>query len=201
MTEKHDIEVFQDHEIRTIDRGGVKWMVAVDVCKAIGFCDNTTVLLEPLKPHQKDVARIKQRRGVVEADWAVKVINLSGAQYLVSKARTDQAESFARWLGMEVFPAHVQSSEVGVIAKLESVFSSHKIKHQEKMGIYRVDVFFPDYDLIVEIDERGHRQYNQIKEAQREGFISAHHTVIRYDPDSEKIEALYRKIHEHIIGN
>jgi len=55
---------------------------------------------------------------------------------------------------------------------------------QYKIGIYRVDLYFPEYNLVVENDENGHKDRNSEKEIQRQDFIlSQDKIILRYNPN------------------
>ena len=55
---------------------------------------------------------------------------------------------------------------------------------QFKIGIYKVDLYFPDYNLVVENDENGHKDRDTDKEKQRQDFIlSEGKIILRYNPN------------------
>ena len=46
------------------------------------------------------------------------------------------------------------------------------MKTQYSVGSYRVDLYFPDYNLVIECDEHGHKDRNPEKEKKRSDFIT-----------------------------
>jgi very-short-patch-repair endonuclease len=55
---------------------------------------------------------------------------------------------------------------------------------QFKIGIYKVDLYFPDHNLVVENDENGHKDRDPDKEKQRQDFIlSEGKIILRYNPN------------------
>ena len=75
-------------------------------------------------------------------------------------------------------------------------------KRQYKFDKYRVDLYFIDYKLIVECDEHGHADRNQIKEKGREDYlISLGNKIIRYNPNEElfDLSMVLREIHKVIM--
>ena len=124
-----------------------------------------------------------------------------GISQALGKLRRPEAKEMLEAMGEKIDWAVPTSIEEGTIRALQTVFASHRIQCQKWIGVYRVDVLFPDYGLIIEIDENGHQDRNQINEIQREGFLGSQYTVIRYDPHSEPVESLYREIHDHILSH
>lgn len=63
------------------------------------------------------------------------------------------------------------------------------LKRQYTIGIYRVDLYFPTYKLIVECDENGHSDRNQEDELIREQYLlSLGNTLIRFNPNIENFD-------------
>ena len=46
-----------------------------------------------------------------------------------------------------------------------------KIKRQKSFGAYRVDLYFCDYKLIIECDEKNHSDRNEDYEKKREEYL------------------------------
>lgn len=60
------------------------------------------------------------------------------------------------------------------------------VKRQYKFGKYKVDLYFPDYKLVIECDENNHIDRDDISEKIRENYIlSLGNTFIRYNPNIE----------------
>lgn len=75
----------------------------------------------------------------------------------------------------------IENSTVGFIAN--SFDGIVKTKRQQKLGRYNVDLFFPEYKLIIECDENGHIDRDANDEKIREEFlIGLGNTVIRFNP-------------------
>ena len=75
-------------------------------------------------------------------------------------------------------------------------------KRQYKFDKYRVDLYFIDYKLIVECDEHGHNDRDQIKEKIREDYlISLSNKIIRYNPNDELFDLsnVLREIYKVIM--
>jgi very-short-patch-repair endonuclease len=66
---------------------------------------------------------------------------------------------------------------------------SMNLKRQHIFGKYRVDLYFIDYDLIIECDENNHTDRDPIKEKAREEYlISLGNKIIRYNPNEKAFD-------------
>lgn len=62
-------------------------------------------------------------------------------------------------------------------------------KRQYTMGKYRVDLYFPTYQLAVECDENNHKDRDPEKEKEREEYItSLGNKLIRYNPNVDAFD-------------
>lgn len=93
--------------------------------------------------------------------------------------------------------------EQETIASLLKVFSKEKYSLQYNVDGYRIDLYFPEYNLAIECDESGHKQYDQDKEKERERYIKKKIKChfIRYNPNEECFDILdvVSQIHYFIL--
>lgn len=62
-------------------------------------------------------------------------------------------------------------------------------KRQKKIGSYKVDLYFNEYNLIVECDEKNHSDRNVDYENKRTEFLlSKCNNIIRYNPNHENFD-------------
>ncbi len=76
-----------------------------------------------------------------------------------------------------------------------------KTKRQKTIGTYRVDLYFPDYKLIIECDENDHKDRNPEEELERQTYIiSKGYSFIRFDPNDKNFDGslVMRDIHKYI---
>ena len=81
-----------------IDREGVPWFVAADVCKILGLT-NTTVALHHLAPAEKTKADLGMR-----GQWP-NLISESGLYKLIMRSDKPEARRFQDWVTRDVLPA------------------------------------------------------------------------------------------------
>lgn len=70
-----------------------------------------------------------------------------------------------------------------------------------RVGEYRMDGYWPQWQLAIECDEHNHAQYSTDKEVEREKFLIMilHCHVIRFDPYQESLWDVIRRITEHLL--
>ena len=63
------------------------------------------------------------------------------------------------------------------------------IKRQYYIGKYKADLYFIDYNLVIECDEFNHNDRDIVKEKNREDYItSLGNTIIRYNPNDASFD-------------
>ena len=82
------------------------------------------------------------------------------------------------------------TKEQSIISKIMKVFAKEKMKLQHSILNYYIDLYFPEYRLAVEIDEKGHLDRNEEKEQERENKIkeALKCEFIMINPEKEKID-------------
>lgn len=96
----------------------------------------------------------------------------------------------------------LMSLENQTIGFIENCFKDiYSIKRQKSFGSYRVDLYFFDFNLIIECDENNHNNRNYIYEKDREIYLlSERKNIIRYDPNHKNFELsiVMREIYKFI---
>lgn len=91
---------FGDQLVRTVDREGLVWFVANDVCAALEIA-NASDAIRKLADDEKGVVTTDTLGGPQD----VRVISESGVYCLIFKSRKPIAVTFRRWVTGEVLPA------------------------------------------------------------------------------------------------
>ena len=73
------------------------------------------------------------------------------------------------------------------LGKLINVFNKENYVLEYRIGKYRIDLYFEDYNLAIECDEHGHKYYNKENELLRKKYITKKLKCkfIRFDPNSK----------------
>ena len=97
----------------------------------------------------------------------------------------------------------IMTKEDSVITKPIQVFAREKRLQQHKVLKYYIDLYFPDYQLAIEVDEKGHQDRDEHKEEERENTIKQKLKCkfIRINPDRENFNIYTEidRIYNHII--
>ena len=81
----------------------------------------------------------------------------------------------------------IENQTIGFITNAYSNILN--VKRQYIMGKYRVDLYFIDYNLVIECDENDHVDRNYTDERIREEFIiSLGNKIIRYNPNTNSFD-------------
>ena len=86
------------------------------------------------------------------------------------RVSTTAAIQFRSKLG---FKQHdiILSKEQSVISEIEKLFSNEKILRQHSVLSYKIDLYFPEHKLALEVDEKGHTDRYKGKETERQETI------------------------------
>ncbi|UXR69075.1 Bro-N domain-containing protein [Staphylococcus sp. IVB6246] len=86
-------QLFDNKEIRFIEKDGEYWAVAGDVAKVLGFRDSYTAI-RVLPNHVKDTHKVRTLGG----EQNMSVINEKGIYRLVMRSNKTEAEDFQDWI-------------------------------------------------------------------------------------------------------
>lgn len=97
------------------------------------------------------------------------------------------------------------TKEQQTLTSIANTFKTEKFEDQYKIGKYYLDLYFPDYKIVVECDENGHADRKPENERERMDFVNKKLNIddsnwIRFNPDeydfdmSKVIGRVYRKI-------
>ena len=97
----------------------------------------------------------------------------------------------------------LMSLENQTIGFIENCFKDIlKTKRQKIFGEYRVDLYFYDFNLIIECDENDHKDRNIDYEKKREEFLLLKgNSIIRYDPNHKNFDLSFvlREINKFVL--
>ena len=114
-------------------------------------------------------------------------INDRGIKSLVSKSRLINAIDIAKTMGFDVLDYKYVTKEAETLDAITKAFADEKMRLQHKVKDYKIDLYFPDYNLWIEFDENGHGGYNADLDKQRTQMINdiLKCKWIRFNPDAK----------------
>lgn len=86
----------------------------------------------------------------------VTFLTVKGLKKIICKTRKPIGIELAKKLGIDVYDIMHVPLETSLVHFLQEVYKNEKIILQYSVGPYRIDLYFPDYNLGVECDEYFH---------------------------------------------
>ena len=173
--------------IKTIKCKGVIWYKAKDVTNALGYCNKSKAITDHVNDSDKNkYENLTTKKRYNMAPHTI-FINENGLKSLIIKSRMINANEFAKTLGIDVLNHKYESKEIESIVAITKVFNGEKMRTQFPVLSYRVDLYFPDYNLCIECDENGHGGYNIENEQKRHDEITKKLKCkwVRFNPDDK----------------
>jgi very-short-patch-repair endonuclease len=162
-----------------MDEHGLLFCVK-DICETLQIT-NTTETLRNIGINNK--IKLPVFRGKSTIKQNIYYVNTIGLKYILSKTKSSKVIEIIEDLNLSldiIFP----KEEAHYIRIIETSFDYYKIHKQFTVGKYRVDLYFVDYKLAIEIDEDNHRKRCSILESEREEYIKheLNCKFIRFNP-------------------
>lgn len=104
---------FGEHTVRTVEKDGEVWFVAIDVCQVLDIV-NTRQAAGRLDDDERDCVCITDAIGR-ERDTII--VNESGLYGLILSSRKPEARAFKRWVTHDVLPAIRRSGSYGTVPR------------------------------------------------------------------------------------
>jgi very-short-patch-repair endonuclease len=141
-------------------------------------------------------------------DPRVILITRDGASELLIKTRkriTPDVLHMLKELGISTTNRKCLTKEQQTLSAIANTFKTEKIEDQFKIGSYYLDMYFPEYKIVVECDENGHADRKPYKERERMDYVNKEFNIddthwMRYNPDehdfdlSKVIGRIYNRI-------
>lgn len=130
------------------------------------------------------------------------LIVLSTAKIIIGSSQGLASAKVARVLGIDVLDHMILRKEDTCCGSIRVAFKKDEINFQKSIGKYRIDAFFPKYNLAIECDEHNHKDRSEQYEKKRQTFIESEGIkFIRFDPDAKdfKILDVISRIHYCIM--
>jgi very-short-patch-repair endonuclease len=132
----------------------------------------------------------------------ISYITLYGLKKLIAKCKKPTALILAKELGIDILNFKKLDAEIETIDQIQKVFRNENMITQYMILCkYKIDLYFPDYNLAIECDEKFHNN-NLDKDIERETQIKnkLNCVFIRFNPDSKNFDIfdIINKIFMHI---
>jgi very-short-patch-repair endonuclease len=100
---------------------------------------------------------------------------------------------FLKSFGIVTTNRKTLTKEQQTLSALTNAFKTEKFEDQYKVGKYYLDLYFPEYKIVVECDENGHADRKPYKERERMDFVNeklglADDNWVRFNPDAKDFD-------------
>lgn len=173
-----------------------EYFVGYEIAVLLGYKDpNQTIRNNVSKCNQlifKDYPGVRKP----SLDPRTILITRDGACEILIKTRKKISPDVAHILKrfkIETTNKKCLTKEQRTLSDISNVFKTEKIEDQFKIGPYFLDLYFPEYKIIIECDENGHSDRDPEKEQTRMDFINIKLGIddgywIRYNPDERNFD-------------
>jgi very-short-patch-repair endonuclease len=181
---------------------GVRYYRGNDLAQLLGYQNPKKAIQVHVYTDNRTVGRnigMTGNKNAMESRFVIAV----GATELIHRSRMPNIFAIADQLGIPISAKHkAYYHEMSTINALMKAFKGERMLYQYVVGDYRIDLYFPDYRLAVECDEKDHRSYNKTKELQRHNCITKELDAswVRYNPDDKDFDIflVINDIHRHL---
>ena len=163
-------EYFESKIIMIQDEDKNVWFKGFDVASILGYSNKDKAVR--MHVDEEDKIKLKelqgtQKSGVAKMPPHTIFINDKGVRSLICKSKLINASHLARALKIEVCNHKYETKESETIGAIKKVFNGEIMREQYIILNYRVDLYFPNYNLVIECDEFNHKDRCPIKENNR----------------------------------
>lgn len=173
-------------EIRVVGNEEDPFFVAKDVISVLGL-SNVSGNLKNIPSKWKHFDFLNTKGGRQK----MSLLSEEGLKYLLSKTRSPHVDKVSSLFDLKVVSLY-ECKEASVTKTLLKAFDGETIEFQKVVGKYRIDVYFPNYRLAVEIDEHDHDDRDVLYEEKRQAFLEKklNCEFIRVNPDDPGFNVL-----------
>ena len=130
-----------------------------------------------------------------------RLLRIHLALKIIMDCRTDKSCSLKKNLGFKLHDV-INTKEQTIINSIKDTFEGENIQTQYSVLGYRIDLYFHEYKLAIEVDELGHTNRNINNEIERQKALEKELNCIfiRINPDEKDFNIFkeINKIHRHI---
>lgn len=204
--------VFEINDINVLvisDDNYKPWFYGKNVCELLKYKNTSKTINDHVsKRNKKTFNELKEciKKIPKNAQPHAMFVNKNGFIQLLTAARKENIDEISKMFGIVTIYRY-KPKEIEILDELGKFFNELKIKYipQRRIKMYRVDIFVPEYKLVIEIDENGHKDRNKKYENLREADIKKYTgcKFIRCNPDEEdfNISQFIGKIAKYIMDS
>jgi very-short-patch-repair endonuclease len=173
-----------------LDENNTAWFKGCDVAKILGYNDKNQAIRKNVE--MEDKLKLNELNGcmgntLVNSQPHTIFINEKGLKSLVCKSRMSKSIDLAKLLQIDINNHKYECKESETLRAIMKAFKGENMKEQYAVLDYRLDLYFPTYNLAIECDEFNHKNRCPIKEKDRYDKITKKLNCkwLRFDPDDK----------------
>jgi very-short-patch-repair endonuclease len=173
-----------------------EYFVGYEIASLLGYKNTRDVIIKNISKCNRlefrDFPGVKEP----ELDPRTILITRDGAIEILIKTRKRISPDILHILknfGIVTTNRKCLTKEQQTLSALTNSFKTEKFEDQFKVGRYYLDLYFPEYKIVVECDENGHADRKPYKERERMDFVNeklglTDDNWIRYNPDEKDFD-------------
>lgn len=173
-----------------------EYFVGFEITALLGYKNTRQVIKNCVSKFNQLVFR--DYPGIKEPNLDPRVILLTrdGVIEILLKTRkliTPDVEYLLQKFGIKTTNKKCLTKEQNTLSNIAKIFKIEKIDTQVPVGTYYLDMYFPDYKMVIECDELGHFDRDPKDERERVEYINTALGIddthwVRFNPDSESFD-------------
>ena len=158
------------------------WFLCNDISELLGYKD--------IKDRTRHFPNSETRLIKVQSNGRTQnssYLNMAGLKRLIVGSRKPNSLKLCEELGINVLNHKYECKESESLGAIMKAFSGEKMQKEHTVLNYRIDLYFPDYNLAIECDENGHDDRSPAEEKRRHKRISKKIDCqwLRFNPDKD----------------
>ena len=138
--------------------------------------------------HFTDAEKIKRLTKTTGGEQQMLFLTYNGLLKILRRTRSSGVFDMAKELNIDMHSKIYSCIEADTLKCIVEAFKNETMIEQYKVDTYRIDLYFPHYNLAIECDEFHHNySINKSSDAERQQYIcdKINCTFIRYAPDDK----------------
>jgi very-short-patch-repair endonuclease len=193
LTEHKDLTVYH-YELR--HEFSEEYFVGYEIAALLGYANTTKVIINNVSKCNQIVFKDFPGEKFPELQHNTILISRDGAVEILLKTKkriSPDVLHILKSFGIDTTNRKCLTKEQQTLSALTNVFKTEKFEDQFKVGKYYLDLYFPEYKIVIECDENGHTDRKPYDERVRMDYVNealglTDYNWIRYNPDEKDFD-------------
>jgi very-short-patch-repair endonuclease len=193
LTEHKELTVYH-YELR--HEFSEEYFVGYEIAALLGYANTTKVILNNVSKCNQIIFKDFPGEKIPELQHNTILITRDGAIEILIKTKkriSPDVLHILKSFGIDTTNRKCLTKEQQTLSALTNVFKTEKFEDQFKVGKYYLDLYFPEYKIVIECDENGHTDRKPYDERVRMDYVNealglTDYNWIRYNPDEKDFD-------------